>query len=56
MSQRYIIDEINNKLKDSILSGYKDVIVLPAMLGNSAGLMGAAYNTLKRMTKNKKIS
>lgn len=49
MEQKYIIDEINNRLKDSILSGYRDVIVLPAMLGNSAGLMGASYNTLQRM-------
>lgn len=48
MRQEYIIDEINNRLKNSILSGYRDVVVLPAMLGNSAGLMGASYNTLRR--------
>lgn len=51
MDQKYILDEINKKLKNSILSGYRDVVVLKASLGNSAGVMGAACNTLRRMKK-----
>ena len=49
MQQKYIIDEINLRLKDYILSSYRDVVVLRATLGNTAGLMGASYNTLWRM-------
>lgn len=49
MSQAYIIEEVNKKLKNAVLSSYKDVVVLSAKLGNTAGLMGAAYNAIVHM-------
>lgn len=49
MSQTYIIDEIDKKLKNSIMQNYRDLVVLPAKLGNTAGLMGAAHNALVRI-------
>lgn len=52
MSQAYIIEEINKKLKNAILDSYKSVIVIAAKLGNTAGLMGAANNAIVRMQKN----
>lgn len=51
MSQAYIIEEVNKKLKNSVLSSYKDVVVLPAKLGNTAGLMGAAHNVIVHMQR-----
>lgn len=51
MSQAYIIEEVNKKLKNSVLSSYKDVVVLSAKLGNTAGLMGAAHNVIVHMKK-----
>jgi predicted NBD/HSP70 family sugar kinase len=49
MKQAYIIEGINKKLRNSVLDSYKDVVVLPAKLGNTAGLMGAAHNAIERM-------
>lgn len=49
MKEKYLTDEIERKLKDSVMPGYKDVRVLPASLGNKAGLMGAAENALRNM-------
>ncbi len=49
MSQAYIIDEVNKKLKNSVLECYKNVTILPAKLGNKAGLMGAAQNAIIQM-------
>jgi len=51
MSQAYIIDEINKRLKNAVLNSYKDVVVLSAKLGNTAGLMGAAHNAIVHMQK-----
>ncbi len=53
MSQDYILEEINKRLKNSILSCYKNVVILQAKLGNKAGLMGAAHNAIVRMQRNK---
>ncbi|WP_455619702.1 ROK family protein [Eisenbergiella sp.] len=42
MGQAYIIEEIRKKLGKQIMPGFRDVIILPAQLGNTAGLLGAA--------------
>ena len=52
MSQAYIIEEINKRLKNAVLNSYKDVVVLSAKLGNTAGLMGAAHNAIVHMQRN----
>lgn len=49
MKEKYLTGEIERKLRDAVMPGYKDVCVLPAALGNKAGLMGAAENALRNM-------
>ena len=41
MSQTYIIEEIRKKLGKQIMPSFRDVVILPAQLKNTAGLLGA---------------
>lgn len=49
MNEKYITDSVGEKLKNSVMEGYRNVNVLPALLGNKAGLMGAAAGALRSM-------
>ena len=49
MKEKYLTDEISRKLKKDVMPGYENVAVLPASLGNKAGLMGAAENVLRNL-------
>lgn len=49
MKEKYLTEEIDRKLKKSVMPGYETVKVLPAVLGNKAGLMGAAENVLRNL-------
>lgn len=43
MNEHYIIENIMTSLNDYIMPSYTDVKICQAMLGNKAGLLGAAY-------------
>ncbi len=45
MEQPYIIEKIREKLPSMIIPGFRHVQILPAKLGNSAGLLGIYYLT-----------
>lgn len=47
MVQPYITDEINRRIKGRIMPSFCHVRILPARLGNSAGLLGIYYLTEK---------
>ncbi|MBR5265736.1 MAG: ROK family protein [Clostridia bacterium] len=49
MKEKYLTDEISRKLRKDVMPGYENVAVLPAALGNKAGLMGAAENVLRHL-------
>ena len=53
MAQEYVISEINRKVKRQIAPGLQKVEIVPAKLGNTAGMMGAvslAEHLLKQET------
>lgn len=41
MKQKYILNKLQDVLYNSIMDSYKSVIIRPAQLGNTAGLLGA---------------
>ncbi len=43
MAQEYVIREINKKVKQQLPPLLKNTKIVPASLGNTAGMMGAAY-------------
>lgn len=49
MKQEYVTKRIKDRLYESIMESYRQVEVLPAALGNEAGLFGAASCVLKKM-------
>jgi len=42
MKQQYIIDSINEKIQDKIMDSFKGIKIVPAQLGNNAGVYGMA--------------
>jgi glucokinase len=46
MEQSYITEKVNLSLKGKIMPNYRNVVVKKAELGNKAGILGAAHNTL----------
>lgn len=42
MEQDYIIEEVEKRLKTNIMESFRNVLIKKAMLGNKAGLFGAA--------------
>jgi len=46
MEQEYLLDEICLRLNQWLMPSFRDVSVMPAQLGNRAGLMGAFYKAL----------
>lgn len=49
MSETYITSEVQKRLTLAVMPGYRDVLVLPALLKNKAGLMGSAYNAIRKI-------
>lgn len=41
MAQEYVLSEVNRKVKAQIAPGLRNVEIVPAKLGNTAGMMGA---------------
>lgn len=48
LEQDYIIQEINHRLFDKIMISYSQIDIKKAMLGNKAGLLGAAHFVLNK--------
>ncbi|MCI5872629.1 MAG: ROK family protein [Clostridiales bacterium] len=51
MEQSYVIEEVRRKLKDQIMSSFRNVEILPAELGNTAGMLGAARTAIENYQK-----
>lgn len=49
MAQPYILQEVRRKIKRRIMSSFSHVELVPAQLGNHAGLLGAAYLVKNRL-------
>ncbi|QSX05375.1 ROK family protein [Sedimentibacter sp. zth1] len=49
MKEEYIINEINTRLKEKVMLGYRNVKVISASFANKAGLMGAVQFALERV-------
>ena len=43
MNERYITDEINNRLQKELMPSFRNVKVVKALMGNDANKLGAAY-------------
>lgn len=54
MEQPYVINKINEKKSRFIMPNFAHVNICPAVLGNKAGLLGAAYQAQIKMQKLKK--
>lgn len=48
MAQPYVTEQVCVKVRSRIMDSFADVRILPAQLGNQAGLLGAAYLAAKR--------
>ena len=53
MVQPYITDEITRRLPAQIMPSFAHVKILPAQLGNSAGLLGIYHLTEKLVNSEK---
>jgi len=42
MKQKYIIDSINEKIQNKIMDSFQGLKIVPAQLGNNAGVYGMA--------------
>ncbi len=49
MKQNYIIDSINEKIQDKIMDSFKGIKIVPAQLGNNAGVFGMAAIAEEKM-------
>lgn len=49
MKEKYIPQAVEQKLRCAVMPGYRDTSVLPAQLGNKAGLIGCAVNAVRRI-------
>lgn len=49
MKQKYIIDSINEKIQDKIMDSFKGIKIVPAQLGNNAGVYGMAAIAEEKM-------
>lgn len=49
MAQPYIVEEVKKKTMGLIMSSFRNVEVKRALLGNQAGILGAAYLASKRL-------
>ena len=43
MNETYITDEINSRLQKELMSSFRKVNVVKALMGNDANKLGAAY-------------
>ena len=53
MAQKYVYEEVRRKTTERVENNFRDIQLVPAELGNSAGMMGAAYRAKEaRLHKN----
>lgn len=48
LEQSYIIEEVNKRLAGAVMASYAEIQVKKALLGNNAGVLGAAYLVLNK--------
>lgn len=53
MEQEYIVSKVREKLKEHIMSSFRNVKVVQAELGNQAGMLGAAQEAKKEYERRK---
>lgn len=53
MEQPYVVFSVRKKLGDQIMSSFRNVEVIPASLGNKAGMLGAAIEAQREYQKRK---
>lgn len=56
MEQEYVIGEVRRMLQTQLIPSFLNVEILPAALGNVAGMLGAAEAALKEYEKRKEQS
>lgn len=49
MAQPYVLEQVKERLYPAVSPGFRGVRVVRASLGNEAGMIGAAYRTVKKM-------
>jgi len=49
MAQPYVLEQVRERLIPVVSPGFRNVRVVKASLGNQAGMIGAAYRTMKKM-------
>lgn len=49
MNEKYIADEVSRKIKEIDIHVFKKVQIRSAVLGNKAGMLGAAYNAKEKL-------
>lgn len=51
MEQPYVVEKVNERLKEQIIPSFSNVKIVPAKLGNMAGMMGAAMEAQRECHK-----
>ena len=51
MAQKYVYEEVRRKTIERVENNFKDIQLVPAKLGNQAGMMGAAHRAMKKLGK-----
>ncbi|MCM1121997.1 MAG: ROK family protein [Eubacterium sp.] len=54
MEQEYVVRQVREKLEEQIIPSFRNVMVVPAQLGNMAGMLGAAREAQKHYEKMEK--
>lgn len=54
MEQPYVIEQLNGRLYENIMESFRSVKIVPAKLGNTAGLLGASQEALEEYHKRNK--
>lgn len=54
MEQPYVIEQLNGRLYENIMGSFRSVKIVPAKLGNTAGLLGASQEALEEYHKRNK--
>ena len=53
MEQTYVVDRVDEMLRRYIMPSFSNVKIVPAKLGNMAGMLGAAREAQKEYQKRK---
>lgn len=54
MEQEYVVGKVKEALREQIMPSFRNVEIVPAQLGNMAGMLGAAKEVLRAMENEKR--